>query len=348
MLKDISHQRGQIHTIDELNEAERHLAGVLWSAAHTVVECCRDHLADLRATLVDAPPSIELMQEDRLIRDALGRAEAAENMAVGLVVQRPVDYRADIRTLSQAVAEWDVQAHRALLTNRSTSCLALIARHESLVQSGFAIAVGSAARNGAVDPHTASRLDPVLSQLSDSWEGVAQRVRDLSWGAEAVPRATLEAAHGLKRAFSLVVFEGPADRKGEALSALNSHLASSVALAAAARELVSGGELTAPARAVNRVLLEGAESSAMRSPVSPVDLLRGVSIAIPPEARGHLQGSVDDVFRQSMEAMHRASGLDGSRLDSVTAHPELGKAMHPTDLAVPGTGREARPLSPPR
>jgi len=348
LLREASTTSERPRTIDELSEAERLVGSCIWSAAHTVAEVSRDHLVELQATFARVPATPEMMLEQDLTRDSMGRVLATENLMINSLAGSGDVGRSEATSLSAAVAEWDIHAHRALLSNRSTSCLAIIARNESSVQRMFAAAMNQAASTGVVDPHTAARLAPTLSTLGDSWEDLTQRVRDLSWGAEPVPRAVITAADRLKGAFHSTDFQSSSEASREKiLSALNSHLSSSFALAVAASELVRSGELEAPARAINRAILS-AEESFDHSPVSPAELLRGGSIPLPPEARRLLASPIEQIYRDSEEALNRGSGLDSIIRHVGPRAPEVkARAMRDPRPSAPGLGLGPQPLAPP-
>ena len=340
---------GGLRTASQSKEAERLIGETLWMSANTAGEPLRDHLRDLGRTVARGPNEPAMRLDYRRAHDAFGRLTAAENMAASLVAGRTIHPRASAGALAEAVATWDVEAHRSLLTQRSTSTLALISRREAAVQKAFATAVGHASSVGAIDAHTAERIEPVLGSLTKAWTDLADRSHTLIWGPQIVPRSTVEAGAELGRAFKTITLERE-EPHGQAaiLSALNSHLASSVALAAAARELIHDRELIAPARAINAAVLKH-NPTLRRTTVSPVDMLQGRSVSLPAEARDILQEPADAVYYESEEAMHRGAGLDSLHRQAEPAIPANVPDTGPSRPVppLPGLGINPQPLTPP-
>ncbi len=183
------HRGGVRADTKHAEEASRLIAGTLWATAHLVARETRDHVADLQAAMRrGAEPTVAIERD--LARDAFGRVAATEQMTASAILDKPAHVGEPVRTLAGAVAEWDVQSHRALLTNRSTTALALVAQNEASIQRGFADAVATAQEAGVIDEQTLRRLAPVLTRLSAAWQDLADQVIDLNWGSEMVPRST--------------------------------------------------------------------------------------------------------------------------------------------------------------
>lgn len=322
-------------------EASRLIAGTLWATAHLVARETRDHVVDLQAAMRRGAEPIVATERD-LARDAFGRAAATEQMTASAILDKPAHVSEPVRTLAGAVADWDVQSHRALLTNRSTSALVLVAQNEASIQRGFANAVATAQEAGVIDEQTVRRLAPVLTRLSCAWQDLADQVIDLNWGSEMVPRSTLESAGQLRRQFVGLDLAGQ-DRASHAatLDTFSSHLSSSMALSVATRELLHDGQLRAPARAINRLLIENTPpelEKSRRAAVSPVDLMRGTSISLPREARSFLQGHVDRVYFESEEAVRRGASLDALRRQDADRRPPGRRESAAPPAPLPGLG----------
>lgn len=295
----------------EAQHAHRLIASTLWTTSHLLARDTRDHLVDLDATN-RVTTSTFLLRERDLVRDVLERATAAEAVCSPVRISRDSEADGPGAQLAYAVADWDVQAHRALLTRRSTSTLALIAANEASVQRSFAQAVRTAGDFGVIDRATTERLTPVLASLENAWSSLAKRVIDLSWGSEMVPRETLIAADRLRGSFEATDSAdlGKEDH-ARVVDALADQLASSLSLSTSTRALIDEGDLRAPARAINRVLrsLPGFTDN-VEAVVSPEDLLQATSIPLPPAARSLLREGVDRVSLESGEAARRGAGLD--------------------------------------
>lgn len=309
-LQAVASRRFDPVPLKQHGEAHDVLASILWVTSHTVARQCRDRLYDLRLDLTRSP-SPEMLRENTLVDEAYARATSVEHISSLLHAKYPPGMAFEARKIVAAVADWDLEANTALLTNRSTSALTLIARNESSIQRGMGLALTKCVESGAVDPATGDRLLPTLHRLADAWEDLVVRTMELAWGTQDVSSQAIRAAERVRSAFENTNLHHMSGNSQLAVvDALNSHLSSSVGLSAAARELLHDGELRAPARAIHRMLNES-NPYRKETPVDPRDLMRGTSTPIPAEARDLLAKQVDAVCSESREALHRGASLDG-------------------------------------
>ena len=116
------------------------------------------------------------------------------------------------------------------------------------------------------------------------------------------------------------------------------HLASSVTVAATARDLLRAEAIAGPARAIARVVSE--RYPRQTETVVPAEAIRtGRIVALPPQARQLLEDPADRCLANADEAFSRSAGLDALRrtspADSQPA-PPTSRALEPPQLATFG------------
>ena len=174
---------------DAIHEAQALIASSLWVTARLVSRAARDHSYDIR---FDSSLSTAQRVSIRSVAmDTHRRLNAVEQLALRGTNHRPGPDGGVVADLRQAVATWDVEAHRALLHHRSTLVLHVLARQETLTVKAFHQFVDNATATGLIDPFTRQRLTPALSQLPESWTAVGDISSDYSFAttprAEVVP-----------------------------------------------------------------------------------------------------------------------------------------------------------------
>ena len=292
----------------DIAEAQRLVTSSLWTTSQLVGRSTRELAFDLRLDRKNFNPS--LAQSARLATDNHRRFNAVEQLAANSLRNRPSPVTRDVvGQLRHAIATWDVESHRALLSNRSTAVLHVLAHQEAASVKAFELFVDQASDNGILDLTTAGRLRPVLNDSSASWAELRDVAADLSFGHTAVPLTIIDAANDLRERFQDAIRTADPEDYRLVLSALSGHLASAVTISAAGRDLITDGELRAPARALARM------SAVQRpdiivSPVDPVAIHRGLSIPLTDHARLLLDAPAARVFLDADEVLNRASGVD--------------------------------------
>lgn len=317
----------------DATEARRLIVSSLWTTSRLVSQATRDHGYNLY--LDDGPPADQRALVTQLTTDAHRRFNAIEQLAANsLRGEPPHGQRDPASQIRQAVATWDIEAHRALLNDRSTAVLHVLAHQEAASVKSFETFIGRAAAGGVVDPVTQQRLQPVLADSSKSWVALRDTAAEFSFSSTVVPMAFINAATDLRERFQDALhLSGPDDRSA-VLGVISSHLASAVTISATARDLISEGELRAPARAIARVISEQ-RPQIIESLVSVQDIRRGVSVPLPDEARQLLAGPAARAFHDADESLNRSAGLDAIQ-------PLPQRAV---DTGIP---RRGRPDAPPQ
>ena len=137
---------------DSVHAAQALIASSLWVTAQLISRATRDHSYDIRFdTTLSAEQRISI---GSLAMDTHRRLNAVEQLARGGMNHQRRPEGGAAADLRQAVATWDVQAHRALLQHRSTMVLHILARQEALSVMAFHQFVDNATRTGIIDPFT--------------------------------------------------------------------------------------------------------------------------------------------------------------------------------------------------
>jgi len=302
---------------DEAQFADRQVISTLWSSAQLVSQALSDHAFDLRSSKDSSAP-----RELLAVKDLFKRFEAVQQLA-SATLGTPQDNRSEpsqpVTQLRQAIAVWDVEAHRALLGDRSTAVLHVMSHLEADSVKALEHFVGKAAGSGVIDQVTAGRLSPILSDSSASWTRLRDVAADLSFSSVPPAMPFIQAGKNLQQQLRSAATAAAADDHPQILVALSGHLASSVMIAAATRELITSGELRAPAQAVARVFAEQYRGR-QHPPVDAVAIHRRLTIPLNLDARNLLGGLADQVFVDAHEAVNRSAGLDALYRSPGTGH----------------------------
>jgi hypothetical protein len=224
--------------------------------------------------------------------------------------------------LAQALANWDIQSHRALARDLEPSNILLITRTQGLIAGASMVLVDAAATAGTLEP--SDRLVPAIAEAGRSWSNLASR-----WGDLAPPGARLEeplarAAAEVRAAYrqithdttTLATPEVIASRPGlpQATVATLRAIEAGTELAHVVAEKADAPNLTGPARALSRRAHNDVESG-LAGPaaegdvvwVSPADIFARRIVPIPRPAREALAKSSATVVAVSSAAAAAAT-----------------------------------------
>ncbi|MEG9227254.1 hypothetical protein [Aeromicrobium sp. Sec7.5] len=322
--------------------AHRMLIAVLWVGAELVAERARDHGYDLE---FDRNPDSE--PERASVRDVFQRMKAIETLAMTGVFRPDVPLGSPSADLGAALGRWDVIAHRALLAHGSTVVLHHVASLEVATFDAFRAATTRAHVLGVIDSLTAERIDPAIAGAASAWRDVENIASQFSFGHSSPDRDIMGAGEEVRSRFSGIASLTCRAEDVDVLGTFTSHLATSMGLAAAARDLVDERELLAPARAINRLLREqNPRPDHLGSIVSAADLHQGRVIPLPAEARQAVRGPLDLAFAASAEAVRRSAAFDPIYRSSLTPTSEPGRTLSRSPEVAPTQRSVARAPSP--
>lgn len=291
-------------------EADRLILSTLWSTSQLVSRVVRDRAFDVRTD----PGLSDVQKGEQLpaVKDVARRFNALEQLAAeslrsGSGIMPAMSPQAS--QFRHAIAAWDVQAHRALMDDRSTAVLHVLSHLEAESVKGLERFVSQAADSGIIDQVTADRLSPILSDSSASWARLRDVSAELSFSSVPVPMALIQAGRSLQEQFSVAAAAADPNDHPQLLLGLTGHLASAVTISAAVRETIDSGELRAPAKAISRVMTEQ-NPGHDHTPVDPVAIQRRLTLPLNSAVRRLLDGPALRVFLDADEAMNRSAGLD--------------------------------------
>ncbi|GAA3525039.1 hypothetical protein GCM10022234_22430 [Aeromicrobium panaciterrae] len=300
-------------TPEDATQARLLVLQTLWLMSRMVGESARDVNYDLRFSPQTSWESHHAWGE--VSSATAKRFNAVEQLAAGglhLPIGAP---NTPAGALRQAVATWDVEAHRALLGDRSTGVLHVVAHQQAQSVHAFKQFVDGAAKLGVIDFVTHQRLAPVLTDSAEAWTAL-QGVAAEFWQARTpVPQSLFVAAVDLRTQFEQFAHvPDPGDARG-ILGTISDHLASSVTVAATARDLLRDEAISGPARAIARVVSE--HFPLQTETVVPAEAIRkGRIVTLPSQARHLLEDPADRCLSSADEAFSRTAGLDALRRTS--------------------------------
>lgn len=291
-------------------EADRLILSVLWSTSQLVCRVVRDRIFDLHIDrdLSDGEKYRQLPSAKDLVRRFNAVRQLASEALTSNALVTP-EMSPQVSYFRYAIAAWDVQAHRALMDDRSTAVLHVLSHLEAESVKGLERFVSEAADSGVIDPVTADRLSPILSDSSASWARLRDVSAELSFGSVPVPMTLIQAGRNLQEQFSVAASAADPRDHPQLLLGLTGHLASAVTISAAVRETIDSGELRAPAKAIVRVMNQHNPGD-IPSPVDPVAIHRRLTLPLNPEVRRLFEGPALRVFLHADEAVNRSAGLD--------------------------------------
>ena len=257
----------------DLNAAKARLMHVLYIGAHGVQVALNRDLRDL-AVLPAAKRATLPAESMRRTVEARDRMAAFEQLAGSyLSATFPAALRGEHKPLPepdrlrQALATWDIQAHRALSGATSAATMTLVAQTQAHTAFATQRMLRAACETGAIEPHAyRTRLAPALESVQTSWVALASTWAqlvpssgrrldpDLVVTANEIRAALLEVIHDHTGPASVESLAVTVDLK-QASHTLQLGLATSTDLAYALREATVDPRLLTSARRVNAMAM---------------------------------------------------------------------------------------------
>ena len=347
----------------DLDAAKARLMHVLYVGAHGVqVALNRDlrYLAVAPAAKRAALPA-ESLKRTVEARDRVAAFEQLAGAYVSGTFPAALDGEhkpgAEPDRLRQALATWDIQAHRALVGTPTAATMMLIAQTQGHTAFASQTLLRTAAETGSIEPgQYRTRLAPALESAQASWVGLAttwallapQRGRrlgpDLVMAANEIRAAMLEVIHERTGVASVETLAATVDLK-QVAQTLQLGLATSTDLAYALREATADPHLLASARGVNAIAM----ALEARGPygnvsteawVRPVDHAQDRPIALPDMVRDSLTRAAD----QATQAVKTAAGAAAfvSAPEGISAARTSARQSDSSAPCLPG-GSNKRP-----
>lgn len=330
---EVPHEQTEAHR--DLEAARTRVMHCLYLTAHAVNVALhgngRDRVNDARGS----GRRVQLAQHHSPYAIAptgvwVDRMSACENTARSYLTDRfaqalageaiqPVD---DPGRLAQALANWDIQSHRALARDLEPANILLITRTQGLIAGASMVLVDAAATAGILEP--SDRLVPAIAEAGRSWSNLAGR-----WGDLAPPGARLEeplarAAAEVRAAYRQITHDKTTLASPEAIAgrpglpptvlATLRAIEAGPELAVVVAEKADASNLIGPARALSRRAHNDVEAGLASPPtagdvvwVSPADIFARRIVPIPRPAREALAKSSATVVAVSSAAAAAAT-----------------------------------------
>ena len=331
-------------------EASRtRLMHVVYVSAHSVGVALNPYIADLQRR-TDARQSIPRGDSLTRARDTRERIGAIERLAgVALKDRWPSALAGEHRDqawpgrLEQALARWDLQAHRTLAAPPTVSNLAVIARLQQNIAVATAIISAAGANQGKLDPATVARIRPTLAELDRTWDALGndldalqgrQRRRDdkLVLAGGEVRAALHEITHDRTGLATPDVMSDRVDLQ-VAAQQLHQSLTAAVDLAHVTRDALADPELTVGARGAHEL---AQASSAARTQAAWVDagsLHQNRDVPLPHPVHDRLIDRADRIVKAAITADSASTALRQERPRS--AQPARASGRHHQEREVP-------------
>lgn len=294
--------------------------------------------------------------EAALVRELIRRVDAAEGLARGYLDLRwPATARgerldpAQPTRLETAVAEWQLQAARALTASPSVADVALVVRTQ-LDGAVFAWAVGGAATHaGLLIPHEGVRMQHALTAFEGS-AGALMKSLSLLGGRDRTFQARLaEASSQLRVAYRDIARDGPAltdcDTLRErvdiarALAAVQHSLVAGVDLSWRILDAARDPHLMVRAQGAHQIASQSYQPRPSQGWVEAIDLVHNRLIGTPSPVRYTLRHQAQDMTDRAIDSA-AASYSSQTRPPTAPSAPRLSGRTH-QDRQPPTLGPES-------
>lgn len=325
---EIRHEQTEAHR--DLEAARTRVMHGLYLTAHAVNLALHDNGRDRVNDARESGRQVQLARHHSPYAIAptgvwVDRMSTCENTARSYLTDRFAQALAgeaikpvhDPGRLAQALANWDIQSHRALARDLEPSNILLITRTQGLIAGASTVLVHAAATAGILQP--SDRLVPAIAEAGRSWSNLASR-----WGDLAPPGARLEeplarAAAEVRAAYRQITHDTTtlatphviATRPGlpQATMATLRAIEAGSELAHVVVEKADAPNLVGPARALSRRAHNDVEAGLVTTPaegdvvwVPPADILARRLVPLPPPVTEALRSAGDATTEASSTA----------------------------------------------
>jgi len=361
---EIAHEQPDVHR--DLEAARTRIMHGLYLTAHAVNvalhENGRDRVNDARA----AGHRVHLAQHHSPYAIAptgawVDRISACEKTARSYLTDRPTQPLVgeairpvdDPGRLAQALANWDIQSHRALAREPEPPNILLITRTQGLIAGASMVLIEAADAAGLLGP--SERLAASIAEAGRSWGNLASRWGDLAPPGARVEAPLARAAAEIRGAYrqithnttTLATPQVIATRPGlpQASVATLRAIEAGCELAHVIAEKADAPNLTGPARALSRRAHNDVDAGLASPPgegdvvwVSPADILARRIVPIPRPAHKALAKSSATVVAASSAAAAAAAIALGNYPSAARAtQPHRQSAVVRHEVAGPPT-----------
>ncbi len=360
---EIPHEQTEAHR--DLEAARTRIMHGLYLTAHAVNVALHDNGRDRVNDTRESGRRVQLAQHHSPYAIAptgvwVDRMSACENTARSYLTRRfhrfaqalageairPVD---DPGRLAQALANWDIQSHRALARDIEPANVLLITRTQGLIAGASMVLVDAAATAGILEP--SDRLVPAIAEAGRSWGNLASRWGDLAPSGARLEDPLARAAAEVRAAYRQITHDTTtlatpqviATRPGlpQATMATLRAIEAGSELAHVVAEKADAPNLVGPARALSRRAYNDVEAGLVTPPaegdvvwVSPADILAKRPVPLPPPVTEALRSAGDATTEASSTAsaiatIHSPGGgaVGGEEVSGPAGWPARGKGI---------------------
>ncbi|MHA7127922.1 hypothetical protein ACRTEC_16250 [Janibacter indicus] len=263
----------------------------------------------------------------------------------------------DASRLREALAAWDVQAHRAMSESPSASTALIVCHTQAVVIGNGHALVRAAALREQVDPlEYRDRLAPSLETTAANFRAAGEVWRHMARAGEGLDKDLRVASGEVVAAAREIVRDGAMLASPDVLAqrvdlaqagrTMQHALISSATLGQAVKELAADPNLSGPARWVHEEAIKAqtrlhaadalsrqhasyVEPSPMNAWVNPNALRRNADVPLPPVLRESISGQMERLAQSAVAGRDVAGGALGR-------HPQLtGREIEGRGLPVP-------------
>lgn len=317
------------------------------------------HLAQHHSPYAVAPTGAWL---DRMTAcENTARSYLSDRFAQALAGEaiRPVE---DPGRLDQALANWDIQCHRALARQLEPANILLITRTQGFIAGAGMVLVDAAATSGILEP--SDRLVPAIADAGRSWSNLASRWGDLASPGARIQEPLARAAAEVRAAYRQITHDTTTLANPEMI-AVRPELPKAVTatlraveagsdLAVVVGEKADNPNLIGPARALSRRAHNDVDSGYVAAPpegdvvwVSPADILARRWVPIPRPVATALRAASATAAMTTGAASRAASlHLPPASIGGIPRHPQSGSESRKRAGWQPGGPTERRGVVP--
>jgi hypothetical protein len=355
----IAHEQPDAHR--DIEAARTRIMHGLYLTAHAVNVALHDNGRDRVNDARGSGRRVQLAQHHSPYAVAptgvwVDRMSGCENTARGYLTDRfshalageairPVD---DPGRLAQALANWDIQSHRALAHHIEPANVLLITRTQGLIAGASIVLVDAAATAGILEP--SDRLVPAITEAGRSWGNLGSRWGDLAPSGARLEDPLARAAAEVRAAYrqithattTLAAPQVIATRPGlpQATMATLRAIEAGSELAHVVAEKADAPNLVGPARALSRRAHNDVEAGLATPPtedevvwVSPADILAKRLVPLPQPVAEALRSAGDATTEacstaSAIATIHSPGGtVEGGAVSGSAGWPVRGKRI---------------------
>lgn len=355
--------------LEDVNAARTRIMHTLYLGAHGVSVALGQHLRGPTGKLpiYGTIPARGLLGQVRTAHEHLTAFEQLAGAIVAKTYPRSLEgehrHLPAADRLAQALADWDVVGHRALVDDPRTADLMLAARTQALILTGSNALLRAAAATGYIDrTHHHDRLEPALVAIQEHWETLALTMAALTPPRERRTNPDLNAASLEVRATLREILLDAATIATPAViarrtdlggfpSTLGQALAANLGLAHVTNEALRDPRLTGAARGIQDMATaiwrngihqpNMIDECPLRADVTPRDLLANRAIPLPYVVRNELVDSTARLVEAACVSMTAGAFLGSRAPTTCHDHPIPRRALQertPTRSALDHLG----------